>query len=81
MNTVDINSRLVESYLTLLRNMSTHNKLDLISKLTQSVKTDVYENQNYIYESFGEWDGDESADELINVIRESRTFNRTREEF
>lgn len=81
MNTANINSKLIESYITLLKNMSPPNKLDLISKLTQSVKTDIEDNINHIYESFGEWKGDESADELINVIRESRTFNRSREEF
>jgi len=81
MNTTDINNRLVESYITLLENMSTGNKLDLISKLTQSVKTDIDYNHNHTYESFGQWAGDESADEMINVIRESRTFSRSREEF
>ncbi|WP_395262254.1 hypothetical protein [Halalkalibaculum sp. DA3122] len=60
--------------------MSTSNKLDLISRLTESVKTDISESQNNIYESFGGWKGDESADELVHVIRESRTFNRDREE-
>ncbi|MDZ7691013.1 MAG: hypothetical protein U5K69_07725 [Balneolaceae bacterium] len=81
METADIDSRLVESYITLLKNMSTSNKLDLISRLTQSVKTDIDEAKSRIYESFGAWQGDEGADELINVIRESRTFNRNREEF
>jgi len=81
MKNADINSKLVESYISLLENMSMPNKLDLISRLTQSVKADTHNTQNQLYESFGEWEGDESADELINVIRESRTFNRSREEF
>jgi hypothetical protein len=73
MNTADIDSRLIESYITLLKNMSTPNKLDLISRLTQSVKADINEGPSHIYESFGGWDENESAEELINVIRESRT--------
>ena len=80
MNTVDTNSRLVEGYTALLKNMSTANKLDLISKLTQSVKTEIDEGESVIYNSFGQWKGDEGADEMINIIRESRTFNRDREE-
>jgi hypothetical protein len=80
MNTADIDSRLIEGYTALLKNMSTANKLDLISKLTQSVKSEIDEGQNRTYGSFGQWEGDERADEMINVIRESRTFNREREE-
>jgi hypothetical protein len=80
MNTVDTNNKLVEGYTALLKNMSTANKLDLISRLTESVKTEINEDQNRIYASFGQWKGNESADEMINVIRESRTFNRNREE-
>jgi len=80
MNTAETNIRLVKGYAALLKNMSMANKLDLISKLTESVKTEMDEDQNRIYSSFGQWKGEESADEMINVIRESRTFNRDREE-
>ena len=80
-NTEDIDSRLVQSYISLLKNMSIANKLDLISRLTESVKSDVSETPDSIYDSFGGWKGNESADELVDVIRASRTFNRHREEF
>jgi len=80
MNTIDFNNRLVEGYAELLESMSMANKLDLISKLTKSVKTEIDEDPNRLYKSFGQWKGNESADEMINVIRESRTFNRDREE-
>ena len=39
MTAQDINSRFVYSYVGLLDNLSTNNKLDLISKLTVSVKS------------------------------------------
>lgn len=45
MNTIDTNSRLVEGYTALLKNMSMANKLDLISKLTESVKTEIAEEK------------------------------------
>jgi len=81
MNTADINTKLIESYLSLLKNMSTQNKLDLISKLTNTVKTDIAQEKTEFYKAFGGWDKHESAEELIETIKESRTFNRTIEEF
>lgn len=81
MNTADINTKLIDSYIGLLKNMSTQNKLDLISKLTQSVKTDMDVEQTEFYKAFGEWDENESAEELIRTIKDSRTFNRAMDEF
>lgn len=37
MNTTDVNTKLIDSYLSLMKNMSVSNKLDLISKLTRTV--------------------------------------------
>ena len=62
MNTTDSNTKLVDSYISLLKNMSVDNKLELISKLTHSVKTDHEYNHTAFYESFGSWDENESAD-------------------
>jgi hypothetical protein len=81
MNTADINTKLIDSYLSMLKNMSTQNKLDLISKLTNTVKTDIGQENTEFYKAFGGWDETESAEELIETIKESRTFNRTIEEF
>jgi len=81
MNTADINTKLIDSYLSMLKNMSTQNKLDLISKLTSTVKTDIEQEKTEFYKAFGGWDEHESAEKLIETIKESRTFNRTIEEF
>lgn len=81
MNTVDINTKLIDSYISLLKNMSAQNKLDLISKLTNTVKTDIEQDKTDFYKAFGGWDENESAEELIDIIKGSRTFNRTMEEF
>lgn len=81
MNTADINTKLIDSYLSLLKNMSAQNKLDLISKLTNTVKTDIAQEKTEFYKAFGGWDKNESAEELIETIKESRTLNRTIEEF
>jgi hypothetical protein len=81
MKTVDINTKLIDSYVGLLKNLSISNKLDLISKLTQSLKSDMAKGKSIFYKAYGAWDSNESADELISSIRSTRTFNRNIEEF
>jgi hypothetical protein len=81
MNTADINSKLIDSYISLLKNMSAQNKLDLISRLTNAVKTDLEQEKTDFYKAFGGWDKNESAEDLIETIKGSRIFNRTIEEF
>ena len=79
MKAIDINTTLIEGYLRLLDNLSPNNKLDLISKLTLSVKTDITDKKKSFYKAFGAWESKQSADEIINDIRNSRTFNRQTE--
>jgi hypothetical protein len=81
MNTADINTKLIDSYISLLKNMSAQNKLDLISRLTNAVKTDLEQEKTDFYKAFGGWDKNESAEDLIETIKESRIFNRSIEEF
>jgi hypothetical protein len=80
MKAIDINTTLIEGYLRLLDNLSPSNKLDLISKLTISVKTDITDKKKF-YKAFGAWESKKTADEIINDIRSSRTFNRKIEQF
>lgn len=81
MKAIDINTTLIEGYLRLLDNLSPSNKLDLISKLTLSVKTDVTDKKKSFYKAFGAWESKQPADEIINDMRNSRTFNRQIEQF
>jgi hypothetical protein len=81
MNTADINTKLIDSYMSLLKNMSPQNKLDLISRLTKTAKRDLDQEKADFYKAFGGWDKNESAEDLIATIKGSRTFNRTIEEF
>jgi len=81
MKAIDINTTLIDGYLQMLDNLSPSNKLDLISKLTQSVKTDITDRKKSFYEAFGAWDSKQSAEEIIEDIRKSRTFNRKIEQF
>lgn len=81
MKATDINTTLIDGYLRLLDNLSANNKLDLISKLTLSVKADMSDKKKSFYKAFGAWDSKQSADEIIAEIRNSRTFNRKTEKF
>jgi len=81
MKTIDINTSLIDGYLHMLENLSTGNKLDLISKLTQSVKTDITKSKKLFYKSYGAWEPGKSAEEMIKEIRESRKFSRQIEGF
>ena len=65
MKTIDINTTLIEGYLRLMDNLSPSNKLDLISKLTQSVKTDITDRKKSFYKAYGAWESEQSADEII----------------
>ncbi len=76
MKTVDINSAIVDGYIRLLDNLSPSNKLDLISKLTLSVKSDITEKKKSFYKAFGAWDSSQNAEEIIRELRNSRNFNR-----
>jgi hypothetical protein len=76
MKAADINTTLIEGYLRLLDNLSPGSKLDLISKLSLSVKTDIADRKNTFYKAFGAWDAKQSAKQIIDDIKNSRTFNR-----
>jgi hypothetical protein len=80
MKTVDINTSIVDGYIRLLDNLSPSNKLDLISKLTLSVKSDISEKKKSFYKAFGAWDSKQTAEEIIKDIRNSRAFKRQIEE-
>lgn len=76
MKAIDINSRLVDTYLELLKNLDPKVKLDLINKLSLSVKTDLSKKKSSFNKAFGAWDKEDDAEQIITEIRESRNFNR-----
>lgn len=72
----DINTTIIDGYLQLLDNLSPSSKLDLISKLTASIKSDITNKKSSFKEAFGAFQSEKSADEIVNEIRSSRTFTR-----
>ena len=72
----EVNTTIVEGYLGLLDNLSPSNKLELISKLTASVKADSATKKSSFRKAFGAFDSEKTAKEIIDEIRKSRLSNR-----
>jgi hypothetical protein len=81
MKIAEINTTIEDGYVGLLDNLSTNNKLDLISKLTASVKTDLTHKKSSIKKAFGAFDSKKTAEEIIDEIRNSRVSTRKIESF
>lgn len=75
METLDANNNLIEGYLKLLHSLSPNNKLELISKLTLSLKKEISKKENF-YKAFGAWESKSSAEQIISDIKKTRKFKR-----
>ncbi len=71
--------KILNNYLSLLERLNPTMKLNLIDRLTESVKSHI-SLESKIQSSFGAWESDETAEELIDLIRTSRNTNRQIEE-
>lgn len=81
MKTADLNTHLIDSYYTVLKNLSPNNKLELIARLSKSMKTTKNKKNEMSLESlYGSWISDETANELISEFKADRNFTRNREE-
>ena len=81
MEAMNVDNILINGYLKMLTNLSTGSKLDLISKLTESIKSDLTEKTSTFKEAFGAFESEKSADDIIADIKSSRTFTRQIEDF
>ena len=82
MKIADINNELLESWWALLRHMSAESRLELASRLINSLKTEEPKENEGWKSLYGAWaDDGESAEGLIELIRESRFVNRKIESF
>jgi hypothetical protein len=85
MKAANLKFNLIDSYLGLLENLSPDNKLELISKLSDSLKSSKKATENPSDKSLDNLSGafifDNSSDELIKELKESRNFNRQIEKF
>ncbi|MEO8821240.1 MAG: hypothetical protein ABI267_08000 [Ginsengibacter sp.] len=62
-------------YFGALKNLNADSKLDLISQLSQSLKSENI-NATSLESLFGAYESEETADEIIAEIRSSRVSNR-----
>lgn len=76
MRAADINTNLVDSYYTLLRNLSPNTKLELIARLSKSMKTTKKAKDNSWKSLFGALVIDQSADEFVEELKKDRKFSR-----
>lgn len=72
---------LIDNFYGLLSSLSRENKIKLIAKLSNSIVDEVSENENVVDKFFGAFKSEKSAEEIINEIHESRTFDREIEAF
>jgi ribosomal protein L18E len=80
MKTGNIDTKLLDNYFSFLKNLSSDNKLELIARLSKSMKTSKKTKKEVSLSSlYGSWESEESADEIIAELKSARNFNNQRE--
>ena len=67
---------LADYYFGFLKNLNPDSKLDLISKLSQSLKESETVSETSLQSLFGAYKSDETADEIIAELKASRVSTR-----
>lgn len=77
-NTIEIKSQTANIYWDMLKGLSTEIKLELIARLSSSLlkKEEHVTGTNWTDSFAGKWQDDRDADEMVEDIRKSRSFNR-----
>jgi hypothetical protein len=81
MNSISQNISIAEFYIGFLNNLNSSSKLDLISKLSQSLKDTENKQATTLQSLFGAYKSEETAEDIIEELRASRIFNRKTETF
>jgi hypothetical protein len=79
MKAADLKFNLVDGYLELLKNLSPDSKLELISKLSDSLKGSKKPAGKSLSELYGAFASKKTADEIITDLKSNRNFNRKTE--
>ena len=69
---------IIENYFGLFESLNSMSKLELIEKLTKSLKAENKSKENNFYKSFGGFSSEKTSDEINIEIKSSRKF-RTKE--
>jgi hypothetical protein len=70
---------LADYYFGFLKNLNSDSKLDLIAKLSQSLKEGETTTEASLQSLFGAYKSNETAEEIISELRNARFFNRNTE--
>ena len=65
---------IIESYSGIFDSLSSIGKIELLEKLTKSLKEDKKVQEKDFFKSFGAFSSEKSAEEITAEIRESKTF-------
>ncbi|WP_162339972.1 hypothetical protein [Cyclobacterium salsum] len=65
---------IVETYSELFESLSSASKLELLERLTKSIKEGRRSNEKEFFSSFGGFASDKSAEEINKEIKENRKF-------
>lgn len=79
--TAEKKNNYVEAYMTILEGLNNDIKLELVSRLKESIENEINERKTTLKSAYGSWVGDETAEELIDLIRQGRVETRVVEEF
>lgn len=79
MKVSEVNIGLIEGYYELLKNLSPDSKLELIAKLSDSMKSGQKRNNDSLKSLYGAFISEKSAEEIIKEIKDSRNFSSKRE--
>ena len=71
-----VNVHIINNYLGLLKSLPPDSKLEIISKLSDSLKSTKQPKGKSLKNLYGAFKSDKSADQMIKEIKEARTFNR-----
>jgi hypothetical protein len=77
----EIDENIVAGYFGLLNNLSDSNKKALIERLVESLPEKSDLSRSRFEASFGAFESELSADQMIEDIRDSRKFTRETESF
>ena len=69
---------IIENYLKLFESLNSMSKLELIEKLSKSLKAESKSKESDFYKSFGAFSTEKTSDEINTEIKSSRKF-RTKE--
>ncbi|PWK80098.1 hypothetical protein LX99_00562 [Mucilaginibacter oryzae] len=68
------NKNIVDTYARLFEGLDTLTKLELIERLSKSLKKEKDLKESAFYKSFGAFETEKSAEDLVNEIKASRKF-------